>query len=207
VKKPVGTRNQAALLGLLVLGLAFLLIRRGGEATTATNPTAAAPAQRAATDGAEAEAPVRGRRASRSRQATADDVQVLTKAQLEEADRASRAEVSRNLFDFREPSPVPTIPPVPTRTIPPTFGPPPPTFTPGPTFTPVPPEIPFRFVGSFGPRENPIATLVNGEQVVNARAGQVVFDHFIVRKVGYESLDIGFVRYPPSVMRRLPIAP
>jgi hypothetical protein len=96
---------------------------------------------------------------------------------------------------------------VPTRTIPPTFGPPPPTFTPGPTFTPVPPEIPFRFVGSFGPRENPIATLVNGEQVVNARAGQVVFDHFIVRKVGYESLDIGFVRYPPSVMRRLPIAP
>jgi hypothetical protein len=200
----VGTRNQAVLLGLLVLGLAFLLIRRGGEATTV--PTAPAP-PRASAEGAGEEASPRGRPASRTRQATADDVQVLTKAQLEEADRASGAEVSRNLFDFREPTPVPPPPVVPTRTIPPTFGPPPPTWTPGPTNTPVPPEIPFRFLGSFGPRDNPIAALAAGDQIVNAQAGQVVFDQFVIRKVGYESLDVGFVRYPPSVMRRLPITP
>jgi hypothetical protein len=202
----MGTRNQAVLLGLLIVGLAFLLIRRGGGAAPAAVP---APGARASADAAEGESPNRARRGAtgRVRPATAEDVAVLDKAQLDEAGRVGGADVSRNLFDFREPTPVPPPPVVPTRTIPPMLGPPAPTWTPGPTFTPVPPEIPFRFLGSFGPRDNPIATLVSGEQVINARAGQVVFDHFIIRKVGYESLDVGYVRYPPSVMKRLAITP
>jgi hypothetical protein len=206
VKSPlVGTRNQAVLLAVLVVGLAMLLLRRGGEGQPAKAPESPAPARAGGPDAESPEAPVRGRRPAR--QATAEDVQVLTRENLEGPGGGAGAGVTRNLFDFRDPSPVPTIPPTPTRTIPPTFGPPAPTATPGPTFTPVPPEIPFKFVGTFGPRDNPIATLVAGDQVVNAREGQTVFDQFVIRKVGYESLDVGFVRYPPSVMRRLPISP
>jgi hypothetical protein len=120
------------------------------------------------------------------------------------------AGAGRDLFDFRPPTerplPTPTPPPPP----PPAPGdagfvgplPPPP-----PPPTPAPPDIGFRFIGSFGPRERPIAVLVLGDQVVNARAGDVVFDQFIVRKVGYESIDIGFVGFSPSETRRLGITP
>jgi hypothetical protein len=41
---------------------------------------------------------------------------------------------------------------------------------------------------------------------VNARAGDTVFERFIVKKVGYESIDVGFVG-PWTDVRRLPIAP
>ena len=66
---------------------------------------------------------------------------------------------------------------------------------PPPTPTPAPPSIPFKFIGSFGPRERPIAVLAAGDRLVNARAGDVVFDRFILRKVGYESIDVGYVGF------------
>jgi hypothetical protein len=47
--------------------------------------------------------------------------------------------------------------------------------------------------------------LVQGDQIVNARAGDVVFARFILRKVGYESIDVGFVGFAPSEFRRLGI--
>ena len=46
-----------------------------------------------------------------------------------------------------------------------------------------------------------------GDQVLNARTGDVVFDRFIVRKVGYESIDVGFVGFAPTETRRLGITP
>jgi hypothetical protein len=71
----------------------------------------------------------------------------------------------------------------------------------------VPPDINFKFIGTFGPRDGPIAVLVLGDQLLNAHAGDVVFDHFILRNIGYESVDVGFVGYNPAVTKRLAITP
>ena len=37
--------------------------------------------------------------------------------------------------------------------------------------------------------------------------GDVVLRYWRVQKVGYESVDIGFVNFPPAESRRLPITP
>jgi hypothetical protein len=71
----------------------------------------------------------------------------------------------------------------------------------------VPPEINFKFIGTFGPRDHPIAVLLLGDQLLNAHVGDVVFDRFILRNIGYESVDVGFVGYPPAATRRLGITP
>jgi hypothetical protein len=69
----------------------------------------------------------------------------------------------------------------------------------------VPPDINFKFIGTFGPRDHPIAVLLMGDQLLNAHKGDVVFDRFILRNIGYESVDVGFVGYPPAATRRLGI--
>jgi len=114
----------------------------------------------------------------------------------------------RDLFDLREPTkrppptPTPAPPPPPAPGDPRFVGPLPP---PPPTPTPAPPPIPFKFIGSFGPRDRPIAVLAAGDRIVNARAGDVVFERFVLRKVGYESIDVGFVGFAESESRRLGI--
>jgi hypothetical protein len=35
----------------------------------------------------------------------------------------------------------------------------------------------------------------------------VVFDRYILRNIGYESVDVGFVGYPPAITKRLAITP
>ena len=78
---------------------------------------------------------------------------------------------------------------------------------PGPTPTPVPPAVSFKFIGTFGPKDQPIAVLLQGDQLLNARAGDVVFGRFILKNIGYESVEIGYVGYPPTVTQRLGITP
>ncbi len=46
-----------------------------------------------------------------------------------------------------------------------------------------------------------------GDEVFNARAGDILFSKFVLRKVGYESIDVGFVGFDPGETRRLPLTP
>ncbi len=117
------------------------------------------------------------------------------------------ADGGRDLFELRDP----TKPPPPTATpAPPAPGdvrfvgplPPPP-----PTPTPKPPDISFKFIGTFGPKEHPIAVVQQGDQVLNVRAGDTLFGKFILKKVGYESIDVGFMGFPEAETRRLGITP
>jgi hypothetical protein len=78
---------------------------------------------------------------------------------------------------------------------------------PPPTPTPKPPDIAFKFIGTFGPKEHPIAVVQQGDQVLNVRTGDTLFGKFILKKVGYESIDVGFVGFPESETRRLGITP
>jgi hypothetical protein len=213
-KLALGSKRQAILLGslALVLVLAVVRWRPGGGSAPAPSPSSAAgtsPAAPAPRGGAgvedEPSAPRAGRRAA-SREMTADEVPVIHKEDFNPPRGAGPADTGRDLFDLRDP----TRPPLPTPTPrPPAPGegafvgplPPPP-----PTPTPRPPEVTFKFLGSFGPKDHPIAVIQQGDDVFNARAGDTLFGKFVVRKVGYESIDVGFVGFADSETKRLAIA-
>ena len=204
MKISVGTRRQLALLGVLGAILVLALVRSGRNEPVTARPAAAPASTSSAADSEESAA--RGRGRAESKKVSADDVPLISRSDLDAAPPKTGSG-SRNIFDFPAPTPLPT--PTPAPPPPPVCGdplfrgpcPPPP-----PPPTPAPPEIPFKFVGTFGPKDQPIAVLVAGDKIVNARAGDTVFERFIVKKVGYESIDVGFVG-PWTDVRRLPIAP
>lgn len=76
---------------------------------------------------------------------------------------------------------------------------------PPPPPKPVPPPFPYRYIGTFGTAGNPIATFARDGQIVNARIGDVIDGKFVLRNIGLESVDIGFVGFPPDERRRVPI--
>lgn len=201
----LGTRKQAILFGLLALVLLFAVVKwRGREKTPpAPLPVAPAVAERPAAP------PARGGR-SRNRAIAPDEIPLITARDLEPRLRAGGGDTGRDLFDFREPTPTPL--PVPTPAPPPPPGPGQPGFVgplpppPPPTPRP-PPDIVFQLIGIFGPPTAPIAVLQHGSEVINAREGDVVLRVYEIQKVGYESVDVGFVGFPPTESRRLPITP
>jgi hypothetical protein len=121
------------------------------------------------------------------------------------------AGVQRNVFRFYDrPTPVPTLPPPPpTRVsvpgdkgfIGPVLPPPPPPPTPI-----IPPVIPYKAVGIFGPKEQPIVALEDNGRLINARAGDTLDGRFILRQVNQESVDFAFVGLPADITRRLAVS-
>ncbi|HEY1249694.1 MAG TPA: hypothetical protein VGH97_00805 [Thermoanaerobaculia bacterium] len=209
----VGSKKQAILLAVLavVLVLAVVRWRPGGRpAPPAPSTTVAARSagQSASAADENAPAPSRAARGSRAKEVQADDVPMIDPNDFKVPAPREGIEVGRDLFGVpmeptKPPPPTPYPPPPPpgdTRFI----GPLPP---PPPTPTPRPPEITFKFVGTFGPKGHPIAVIQEGDKVYNVRAGDVLFDKFVLKNVGYESIDVGFVGYPQSESRRIGITP
>lgn len=153
---------------------------------------------------------------------------------LLEADTGSyRSE--RNLFAYKEPPPPPPPPPTPPPAPPPDqdkdgipdfrdncvsvanpdqqdvdrdgigtacetspeIPPPPP--------APQPPAFTYKYIGTFGRPQSPIATFTRDGEIVNARIGDVIEGKFILRRIGIESAEIGFVGFPPDVTQRIPL--
>ena len=209
-----GTRRQIYLLAALGSLLILAVVKWGGKGSAGpAEPAAPGSSSPAGASAGEEEPTVargRARAAPQEKKVDPADVPFINKEMLEAPRPRRPGEQERNIFDVREPTKPP--PPTPTPLPPPPPAPgsmifvgpmPPPT----PTPTPVPPEISFKFMGTFGPKERPIAVLLAGDQLLNARAGDVVFKSFILRSIGYESVDIGFVGYPESVTKRLGITP
>ncbi|HXM79236.1 MAG TPA: hypothetical protein VOA00_08395 [Thermoanaerobaculia bacterium] len=211
MKISIGSRRQLYLLVLLVV---FAIgVVRWRSAPSSPVPPGALAARGTSTAGVEDDRPApaaRGRGSLNEKAVSADEVPIVTTKDLDPQRGRREGPTSRNLFDLRAPTPVPPPPPTPAPPPPPApgsagfVGPLPP---PAPTPTPAPPAIPFKFIGTFGPKDRPFAVLVLGDQIVNARAGDVVFDSFLLRRVGYESVDVGFVGFAPTETRRLGIAP
>ncbi|HTR05038.1 MAG TPA: hypothetical protein VMN82_17775 [Thermoanaerobaculia bacterium] len=212
----LGSRRQAILLGSLavVLLLALVRWRPGSDAPPPASPSRgagpAAAAPRAGGEGGEdgggAPAPARGRRAP-VKEINPDDVPVLDVADFAPPASKANADPGRDLFGLSEPTrkPMPTATPAPPAPGDVRFvGPLPP---PPPTPTPKPPDIAFKFIGTFGPKDHPIAVVQQGDQVLNVRTGDKLFGKFILKKVGYESIDVGFVGFPETETRRLGITP
>jgi hypothetical protein len=209
-----GTRRQAISLGVVLLGLGLIAARfatGGGSGGAATSVSRATQLDPEAAGNAQTKD---GKRAGR-KETSANEVPPLTPEDLNPHKPAASAPGGRDLFDFRPPTPVPPPTPLPAPTPQPVcgdgryVGPCPPTPPPPPTPTPAPPDIGFRCIGTFGPKDNPIAVLVQGDQIVNARAGDVVFERFKVVRVGFESVEVGFVDgiWHWKETRRLAIAP
>jgi hypothetical protein len=199
----IGTRRQAILFAVLVVLLLFFVVKWSGRDPAASPPPAASAGALAGDE----PRPAIGRR-PRARAAEPQEVPLITARDLEPLVGGASGSTGRDLFDFREPTPRPAPPPTPAPPPPPAPGQPEfvgPLPPPAPTPTPVPPVPPFKLIGIFGPRDNPIAVLQTGEDSYNARAGDVILGRWIIRKVGYESIDVGFVGYSPTETKRLPI--
>ena len=77
--------------------------------------------------------------------------------------------------------------------------------TPPPPPPPVPPQFTYKFIGTFGRPQSPIATFARDGEIVNARIGDVIEGKFILRRIGIESAEIGFVGFPPDRTQRVPL--
>jgi len=191
------TRNAKVLM-LAALGLLLVLILGRARSSSSAEPAAAAPGPRGSSH-------PRGSAASRI---TPADVPDLELPGFSRTGRSDLRPASRNLFRFQEPPPPPPPKPKPQPPKPilpgdPRFvGPLPP---PPPPPPPKPPKVPFVFTGSFGPPQEPIAVLVENNQLKIVRPGDVVDEKFIIRRIGYESLDVGFVGFSDENLERLPI--
>jgi hypothetical protein len=200
VKIALGSRRQAAVLAFFAVVLVLAVVKWRGGPTPVPGPARPAVPTAPGEPGEESPA-ARARPRRGEKEVSPDKVPIVTSEDFQPP-RATRDRAGRNIFDFRPPTPTPVPTPRPMPTLPPMQGPPPP---PSPPPTPTPPEITFRFIGTFGPKDRPIAVLVSTDKVVNARAGDVVYDRFILRRVGYESIDVGFVGFSPSETRRVGI--
>jgi hypothetical protein len=70
---------------------------------------------------------------------------------------------------------------------------------------PVPPQFSYKFIGTFGPANNPIATFVRDTEIVNVRVGETFDGKFILRGIGIESAEVGYVGFPAETTTRVPI--
>ena len=111
----------------------------------------------------------------------------------------------RNLFAYREPPPPPPPPPQPVIIQPPTPPPAPVPVQPPEPVAPQPPQFPYHYIGTFGTATNPIATFSGNGNIVNVRTGETFDDKFILRSIGMESVEIGYVGFPPDVKTRIAI--
>lgn len=97
-------------------------------------------------------------------------------AQARAAEAAKRqAEVQRKIAEERIKNPPPPTPP-----------PPPP--------RPVPPSFPYTFIGRLGPIKESLAVLKGTGQarVMTVRAGETIDNKFVIKKVDYDELIIGY---------------
>ena len=74
---------------------------------------------------------------------------------------------------------------------------------PPPPPAPVPPAFTYKYIGTFGSAANPIATFNGNGQVINVRVGEVIDGKFVLRSIGIESVEIGFVGFPPDQKQRI----
>lgn len=181
------------------LVLLIVLLAAAGGAAALTYWPSGDPAR-------DADVPVGPGRASGPR-AAAFDLGDLPELKLDRDRGAMQGEVGRNVFRFYD-SPTPTrtpIPPTPTAVVyqgPPAVTPIPPT----PTITPIiPPNIPYKAIGVFGPKERLIVVLEDGSRLINAREKDTLDNRFIVWKINRESIDFSFVGLPPEITRRIPV--
>lgn len=118
--------------------------------------------------------------------------------------RSGEHAVRRNLFAYEEPAPRAVPPPIAAREI---EVPAVPAIVAAPIdvppAVPQPPAFDFRYIGRFGTDADPIAAFARAGEIVNARRGETIDGRFVVRAIGIESVDVGFVDFPSAEAKRV----
>ena len=103
----------------------------------------------------------------------------------------------RNVFAYDDPPPVVAQPePVPVVVAP---EPVPVIAEPVAPEPPRPPAFPYRVLGRVGP----FAVLTRDGEITNVKAGDTIGGEFVLRSIGAESVEIGFVHFPD--VKKIPI--
>jgi len=68
---------------------------------------------------------------------------------------------------------------------------------------PVLPDFDLKFLGSFGSRQKRLAVFSDGVEIFNALEGGVLKGDFVIRQIGLESVDVGYLDYPDEPAIRL----
>lgn len=76
---------------------------------------------------------------------------------------------------------------------------------PPPPPAPVPPQFTYKYIGTFGAVSNPIATFSGNGQIINVRVNETFAGKFILRSIGIESVEIGYVGFPADLKTRVPL--
>jgi hypothetical protein len=107
----------------------------------------------------------------------------------------------RNPFQYVEPAPKPA-PKIVQQTAPPPVIVQAPVVVEVPTI-PAPPKFPYQLIGRFGRVRDPIVAFVGNGQVITVRVGDTIDDMFVVRTIGVESVEIGYVNRPETLRLQL----
>jgi hypothetical protein len=75
-----------------------------------------------------------------------------------------------------------------------------------PVIVPQPPPFTYKYIGTFGSASRPIATFSTEGEIVNVRVGQQFGGKFILRSIGIESVEIGFIGFPADKTQRVALA-
>jgi hypothetical protein len=127
-----------------------------------------------------------------------DDIVELRLADLEVPARTYTP--NRNIFQFGS-KPPPPPPPL----LPPPPPPPPPRddIPPPPPPPPRPPDFNMALLGVFGPERRRVAVFKDGDELVNVLESETLRGQFIVHRINYQSVDIGFVGFPDEEPHRV----
>ncbi|HEX7807076.1 MAG TPA: hypothetical protein VF608_00035 [Thermoanaerobaculia bacterium] len=110
---------------------------------------------------------------------------------------------NRNLFAYREaPAPIERV----------AYIAPPPVMVeraiaPPPVVVEEKPRLRFtsRYIGKFGPDRNPIAAFTRDGQVTTVRVGERVDEHFVLRRIGIESVEVEARDAGETITQQVPL--
>lgn len=177
-----GERRQGILLVALAALLAFAAVRFGGALLSGRGGTGSSRLDSPAKD-----------------QSRIDLPQFVELRLGELENKPAEFSPGRDPFGFYTPPPPPPPPP-PQKPPAKQAQPKPAAKTPQ---KPRPPPVTVTFLGSFGPVGRRIAVFTDGNDLYNARVGDVVKEDFVVDNIGFESSDLKYVNFPEAPPARL----
>jgi hypothetical protein len=74
---------------------------------------------------------------------------------------------------------------------------------PPPPPPPRPPDFNMALLGVFGPERRRVAVFKDGDELVNVLESETLRGQFIVHRINYQSVDIGFVGFPDEEPHRV----
>ena len=61
-----------------------------------------------------------------------------------------------------------------------------------------PPRFPYHLIGRFGLDDDPIVAFTSDGKIVTVQRGDTIDGEFIIRSIGLETVEIGFVHHPAT---------